>query len=481
MKRNINKIIVAFLIIYIVLSMFSNVFASELKTALNTIENASETKYLENNQGFIKKTIVDSNPDTGEVTIELNLSNISKDIEKKGETEIFLVIDNSPSMDFVTSNGKTRKEIVIEASKKLVTSIFLNATKVKIGIVDFHGKNGWIGTAGLENANLTQKLTNDNETVISKLEQLNKSKTVGGTNIDAGLQKANANFSKNCKNKVIILLTDGIPNADVEGNSSGNDVTTNEARVIHENTKESLIKISESGVNIISMMTGMSVSDGNTDKNGNDFGEQNIEEALKALERIFGTVDNPTVGKYYLVKTANVENVIKNDILNNVMEIVQNPINTIKVVDYFPKDITENFEFSYVGNPSIGTASETIDEQTKTITWDIDTLKGDAVATLRYKLKIKDMKNQELLNKTIVTNEKVVLTYKDIESKDYMVTLSSSPRIQLVELKNDEKDPTIANGKIPQAGQNITIVLMIATTLVVGIIMYKKYQKYKGI
>lgn len=41
------------------------------------------------------------------------------------------------------------------------------------------------------------------------------------------------------------------------------------------------------------------------------------------------------------------------------------------------------------------------------------------------------MKNKDLLNKTISTNEKVVLTYKDIEQKDYTVTLTSSPKIQL--------------------------------------------------
>ena len=45
------------------------------------------------------------------------------------------------------------------------------------------------------------------------------------------------------------------------------------------------------------------------------------------------------------------------------------------------------------------------------------------------------MKNNNLLNKTIATNEKVVLTYKDKDSKDYTVELTSSPKIQLSEVK----------------------------------------------
>ena len=138
-------------------------------------------------------------------------------------------------------------------------------------------------------------------------------------------------------------------------------------------------------------------------------------------------------------------------------------------------------------NPSIGTTTEKIDPESKTITWDVGTLKGDEVATLKYKLKIKDMKNSELLNKTIETNEKVVLTYKDTEAKDYTVTLTSSPKVQLTEVKEikkeeNKKDDTTAKEIFPQTGLNmfITIISIIAITLV-GIFMYKKYNSYKDV
>ena len=57
----LKKICLIYLCILIILTMFSGVFASDLKTSLTVVQNASEKKYLENDQGFISKTIVNSN------------------------------------------------------------------------------------------------------------------------------------------------------------------------------------------------------------------------------------------------------------------------------------------------------------------------------------------------------------------------------------------------------------------------------------
>ena len=285
----------------------------------------------------------------------------------------------------------------------------------------------------INNATLVKALTNNKDDILEGIQEIADASTFSGTNIDAGLQRAEQNFSDSCQNKVIVLLTDGVPNADVKGNSSGNDTTSDTSLIIQQNTKETLQRLDNSGISIISMMTGMSESDGNTDKNGNVYETSSLEDDLAAVERVFGTETNPTAGKYYLVASANVSTIIENDIFKDVLEKIQNPINTVKMIDYFPEDITDNFEFEYVGTPNIGTVSDKIDSETNTISWDIDTLKGDEVATLKYKLKIKDMKNETLLNKTISTNQKVVLTYKDSVSQDYTVTLDSSPKIKLQE------------------------------------------------
>lgn len=136
----VKKFFIIVVSIILMIGMCGSVNAAELKTSLDIVTKASETKYLENNKGYISKTIVDSDSDKGEVTVELKLSNTKKDVEKNSTTEIFLVVDNSPSMDFVTSTGETRKELVLDSATQLVTSIFNSSSNVKIGLVDFHGE-----------------------------------------------------------------------------------------------------------------------------------------------------------------------------------------------------------------------------------------------------------------------------------------------------------------------------------------------------
>lgn len=437
LKKTLSLLIIGIIII----GMFSSVNATELRTSLNVIQQASETKYLENEQGYISKTIVDSNANTGEVTIELKISNTKNETEQTIDTEIFLVVDNSPSMDFVTSTGETRKELVLNSASQLVTSIFNSSNNVKVGLIDFHGHGAgmFAESASINNATVRQKLTDNKESVLSAIQsELNRA-TVSGTNIESGLKTAQKNFSQNTNNKVLILLTDGIPNAINDGTyDNSNDVTSEKGIKMQEATKKAITDLKSNGIYTITLLTGMSETDGNTDKNGNEYEEKNtLQENLDAAERVFGTEANPVADKYYLVKNTNINNIITNDILRDVTNKIHNPINTVKIVDYFPEDIIENFEFSYVENASLGTSSENIDTEKKTIQWDIDTLGGNEVATLKYKLKIKDMKNEELLNKTIATNEKVVLTYKDVDAKDYTVTLSNSPKIQLSEIKEE--------------------------------------------
>lgn len=482
----LKKATTILLIIGILIGILGHVQAVDLSNILEVVQAESETKYLEKDQGFLSKKIVETNPSTGEVTIELKLSNTAKETEENTEPEIFFVMDNSSSMSFVTASGKTRKEIVIESAKKLTEKIYSNSTNAKIGLVDFHGDLGGFSFEGIgiNNASLKVPLTNNKDTIINGLNTLLNGKTESGTNIDAGLQKAEKNFSKKAKNKIIILLTDGVPNADVKGNSSGNNVTTEAAIKIQEETKLTLQRLEKENYYLISMMTGINQEDGNTDEEGNIFDNPNtVEEELQAIERTFGTAEKPTAGKYYLTKSADIDQIVQNDIFKDVMEKVQKPIHTIKIVDYFPKDIIENFTFSYVSKQNIGTISKKIDQETKSIQWQINTLKGNEVASVKYKLKLKDMKNTDLLNKTMATNEKVVMTYLDKAGENYTVTLTSSPQIKLTEVKEQNKstDNTVAGGKLPKAGTNIIIAISILGLLAIAILIYAKYHSYHDI
>ena len=102
---------ILFLIIFLVGILLLNNIAYASSNVLKVVEQSSETKYLENDQGYIWKTIVDSNEKTGEVTVEVKMANNSKESVTSNDTEIILVIDNFLSMDFKTPTGETRKKL----------------------------------------------------------------------------------------------------------------------------------------------------------------------------------------------------------------------------------------------------------------------------------------------------------------------------------------------------------------------------------
>lgn len=504
MTNSINKILSISLIIFIVFSIFCNVSASDLKTSLDIIQKASETKYLENDQGYISKTIVDSNANTGEVTIELKLSNTKKETEQVtyDSTELVFVVDNSFSMEEIVSENKTRRDIVIESAKDFTSNLFKDVSNLKVGLVYYYGWDSEdegqtsLQTYGtIDTAKILSNLTSNESDIQNALTSLSSKGYNYGTNTDAGLQRAKSMFSSSkTAQKFIILLSDGVPNHAVgESIATGglfNPSAATHTKNVNAKTKATMQSISSSNINLITLLTGL---------------KDLSEDETEILETVFGTTENPTVGSLYNIADTDISKIIKEKIYVEVLEKVQNPINSTKIIDYFPKDITDNFEFSYVGNPSTGTVSDSIDKKTNTIEWNIGTLKGNEIATLKYKLKIKDMKNEQLLNKTIETNEKVLLTYKDTDLKDYAVTLSSSPKIKLSKVKeevidnnkniettqnsikinsdnnNNEYDNTIATGKLPKTGESIAIIFIIILILVSSIIIYKKYYSYKDI
>lgn len=461
MKR-LNKIVNIFLILLIISTIFYNVFAAELKTELDIIQKASEIKYLENDQGYISKTIVDSNAETGEVTIELKINNAKKEEEESTQvnenTEIYIMVSENIALDDEKMSQYT-KNIESLASKILKLN-----TKTKIGIIGITGtiaditydENGNAifgendesdveGTA--DNAEIVVNLTNNIDVIKSGLQSMNSSKTGYRNNLQAAIRLANKSYS-NDVNKILISLYDDVPsiaigvcsNVTYGGILSEYDTAEEAIMAKHEQianyTKNEILTLKKSNISFILLRP----DDTSYDETwySTNTGEKILDfDGSPYVQKLYGTMDNPTHGKMYSFDDSNIDTIITENIYQDVKEEIQSNINNIKIVDYFPEDITDNFEFSYVGEPSIGSVTEGIDEETKSITWEIDTLDANETATLKYKLKIKDMKNTELLDKTIATNEKVILTYKDSDGKDYTITLESSPKIQLSEIKEE--------------------------------------------
>ena len=458
----LKKLSVILISIVLMINVCGIANAADLKTSLDIIQKASETKDLENDQGFISKTIVDSDSEKGEVTIELKLSNTKKDKKSEPKNEIVLLIDKSGSMENeVSTDGTTRKDLIFDSAAVLAGKLLDNITGSKVGVASFSSAAKIKDCGTINDAKVELALTDKKADIIAAAEKIKKEEFTGATNIEAGLKTAEKMFSKDATNRVIVLLTDGIPNCDVIGNYCGNR-GTGDINVVKTRTKQALIDIEKSGVKIISLMSGV-----------------DDEDDQKKIEEVFGTKAKPTAGKFYNIADSDISKIVQDEIYKDVMSTVQFPIDTVKIVDYFPEDIIENFEFSYVGTPNFGTTTDKIDPSKKTITWDIEKLKGDEVATLKYKLKIKSMQNTRLLNKVLSTNQKVVLTYTDKDKKNYTVELTTSPKIELKEIKEEknEVDSTIATKKIPQTG--VGIGLSVAILSVAGIIGFAYYKSNK--
>lgn len=464
--KKICRLLVMFLILLIPFT--ANADEKELKV----IEEGSEIE-LENEQGFFTKKISSVNSEKGEVIIDLELINMKERLGNGKElTEIFLVIDNSPSMDFVTPSGKTRKEIIIASAKKLVESVYSLTSNVKIGIVDFHGLEYTYSSADLSNAHLVQTLTNDKQKVLEMLEKQDKKSTVSGTNIDAGLKVAYKNFTGETENKIIVLLSDGNPNADASGNHSSNDVTEEKALIIQENTNKTIKEISKDTY-VIAMLTGISEEDGRVDKNGKEYERLNtVEEELVAVERVFGTKEDPASDKYYLVTMDDVENTITKDILSDIKVQLNPEIKNIVIEDFFPKEIIDNFKFELVETPNFGVVDKEINSKTNSIIWKIDELKGNEIAKLSYKLILKDMQNKSLLNKEINTNQKVNLSYTDKQEKEHNIVLEKSPKIVL-KLKQSSAEVEVKENNPKTDIQNSGLIIIIISILSVALFYIK--------
>ena len=134
---------------------------------------------------------------------------------------------------------------------------------------------------------------------------------------------------------------------------------------------------------------------------------------------------------------------------------VENALENIVVVDYFPQYIVDNFEMTYVDGIDVSNISSKIDTETNSITWKIDKLSPGETAIIQYKLTLKDEFDETIID----TNEKVDIGYKDIDGTDKTETSDVTPKIKLI--KED-----IAPSPIPKAGIGI-----IPFAMIIGIVM----------
>ena len=372
MKKTKNKLWVTLFVILMLIS--TTCFAASVSSTdatLTLVENNVCTIQVTDFVQF-EKSLLAFDKTNKEFTIQLAIANTAEEVFPE-PTEIFLVIDNSLSMDDEISPNVTRLAAVTNSAKTLASQLLENEN-VDLGVISF-STGDEEGT--ITDAHLLLAPSHDVEAVTDSIDSIASGELGPRTNIDAGLTLANQNFSEDCQSKYIVLLTDGVPNTAVGGPTqtySGQTATK---------TKATLQNINAQGVHIFSLMTGVV-----------DVEEPSTNISYKTLaEEIFGTPEEPTVGKFYYITDNEIEQTVSETILADITNVADSTIHDLDIYDYFPQEIIDNFDFSYVTSPNLGTVSAEINLEDRYIVWHIDALAPGQNGFLAYNFSLKSTIN----------------------------------------------------------------------------------------
>ena len=424
MLKRTSKTIIALIAILLILSSVCFAATTNSKdTTFEIVEDKVCTIKI-NDVATFEKKIKSYDLDKKEVDLQLKITNNTEPVFGV-PTEIMFVMDNSRSMvENNVSTNVTRMQAVVSAAKRLATSLLAN-DNVKIGIVSY--STGPLATEGtMADATLRLEPSNSSSAVLAAIDQIatdtetakaNEEDKYIRTDIEAGLTLGAQTFTDNAEAKYMVLLTDGIPNISLEGNRITYSGTT------ATRTKAKLEALAADGVTIFSIMTGVN--------------PQSVEMAQTNLtykelaEEVFGTEEEPTVGKFYYITDSQIERTITETVLNN-FEDTSTTLTNVKIYDYFPQYIIDNFDFSYVSEPTKGTISAEIDKENRRIIWTIDELKPQETLTVVYKLKLKDKVDEKIIGEILDTNEKVDIT---VDQYDDPFTSTDTPKVRIFNSK----------------------------------------------
>lgn len=489
-----KKLTIAFILCLLIFSLsVTTVFGATIKaedTKLEVTDQPVCTIQINENAVFEKK-LTNVDLENKKLTIQMSIQNNAEKLFAN-KTEIFFVIDNSTSMNDAIAENTTRLQAVTSSAKFLASELLKQET-IHVGVVSFStGDNE--GT--ITDASLKLAPSRSSEDIIASIDAIGTDPLGERTNIDAGLSVAKQNFSEDCQNRYIILLSDGVPNTAV-----GGPILTYSGEVATK-TKNTLTSLANSGTQIFTVLTGVPNA---TESSSNKTYQELAEE-------IFGTPENPTVGSYYYIQDSEIEETITEDILSAIVDLTKNDLYNINIYDYFPQEIVDNFDFSYVTDATMGSISREIittshdnvntNEQTNTqntqtnteqenyILWHLDTLLPQESATVTYQLSIKPDIQQEIIGIVLNTNKKIRITTldnsiidtvppsTDDQGQEYNVDTTSevSPKIQLTSIR----DTTVANTVIPQTGNGnldvTTFVFIGIIVIVIGLATVKIYS-----
>ena len=476
-----------------------------------------------------EKTAFDATNKTIDITLTVK-NNAEASQGTPNSAEVLFLIDNSNSMHDpkLLPNGdeRTRCELVNQAARELSQKLLASNYDIKIGAIEFAATQNaaemYDPAATTPQTDyskdaiaLTEGFSNDQSTINAALAKLDTDwwdgsspKFTTQTNIAAGLKLAQDFFTNNSaadSTKNIIILTDGVP--EFVPSASPNPMTSiseYQKRCLNPARAE-LLAVNNMDVHISNVLI--------------DFESEKFEEYLinglyytkkEAAEDLFGKKLLPTAGSNYYVTDSNLITTLTNSIYSNLISQVdgkEHKLNDINIKDYFPQKIVDNFTFSIVDQPTKGTISDSINTADNSITWSIDQLAEGEIATVTYRLTLKDTVQDTAVNVDLPTNEKITITYKENDEPGTPVEDTKTPVVKLtpptpvanntvnntpanVPTNNTpaqnipvSNDPTIANKTIPQTGTKasttfISIALITCITLL-GVVSYTEYKSIK--
>ena len=445
-----KKLTFALFFIFITFLITNISFASYSTVTMSVVEEPVCTINIGENSKFEKK-LVSKDLTNKEVTLQLKVTN--EEISEKPTGEIVLVLDNSESMNHNTSTSEIRKKLVYNSAKTLITNLLKDNTQLKIGVVKFSTNTDSSKIGTLEDANLVSPLSNSVATLTSAIDNIQANGDM--TDLEAGLEFGKTQFTSENNSKYLIVLTDGVPNVAINYDKFpySDDVISK--------TKSKLQQLGNSNINIITMLTGIE----NEDANASRFAPNEADKTYKQIiTEIFGTTQNPTAGQFYYITDDKIQGTVET--IYNSLVSTDKIFKNLKIVDYFPKEIIDNFDFAYVSKANIGNISASIDKTNNSITWNIPELAVGQTATVQYKLRLKENFDSSIVDKIINTNEKVDITYTDYDGSTIDKTSNVTPKLKLVEPPTPvtPTPPTTPKKEVPsilpKAGLTPTITLI---------------------
>lgn len=495
-----KKKICSILTILMIALMTTNVFAATVSSekAILSIVDQSVCKINILEKAFFEKKITNYDLSKKEVTIGLTVKNDAiPPLDKP--CEIVLLIDNSNSMvSNTTSLGDTRMECVDNSAKQLATSLLALDT-IKISVVSFSSASPsdpstpnntipytdplYVPEGNLNDALVRTPLTNSKNAIFEAIDSIENTNKGIRTDIDAGLTLASQQFSGTCESQIIVLLTDGVPNLSIGLQDSRYNIED------IENTKNTLLRLSNSGIRILSMMTGLKTEIVDLFPRGASLADASGSEAVSnkdICEAIFGTPSKPTVGKFYNVTDDDIEETISKTILEDLKAVDTEILTDLVITDSIPSSIIENFDVEIVQEPTVGTA----EIGQSTIQWSINRLSYGESASMSYKLKLKEKINESISGVVLNTNDGVDIISEHILDDDgnsKIFTSKVTPKIKVVispdptptPTPTPTPDDTIAPDSLPNTGVTLTVTAFIIITLLYCIITRVRIDKLR--